>query len=367
MLKLTLKFLAFALAALQPISALAIKPFPSGVYESAGPIRNGSDNVVARTPLIPGQEGVLVRVSWSLCGDDQNCLLEAIQLNLDSAQSLGLKVALGVGDGDMAPPAVKSRCQLFDFSFQGMPATMCVPWDSRYQADKAALLDALGQRFDSHPALAHVYFTAACSTNGFEGHCRVDPNSYTDAGYTAEVMATAYVAIMQMYLDAFATTPITFEAHSILDRVDHWDALWAAAASSQQVGVAAWWCAERLSLSGSETVPVWPLIQTIASSTYSVCQTVGSFSEQPWRFTDLNLNPPLDYGTEGDWNSIDVANAFADTLEWVSGIAVHAGQGALPAPFAAIEVWTVDMNNPSMQGALHDYLDAVLLFGDGFE
>lgn len=366
-MKFDLKSLVLVLVAFQPSTALALKPFPSGVYESAGPIRNGTDNVVARTARIPGQDGVLVRVPWSLCGDDQNCLLDAIQLNLDAADNLGLKVALAIGDGDMAPPAVKSRCQLFGFTFHGMPVSMCVPWDSQYLTDKSALLDALGQRFDSHPALAHIYLTAACSTNGFEGHCRIDRNAYADAGYTPEVMAAAYAAIVQMYLSAFAETPITFEAHAIFDRVDHWNALWAAAASSHQVGVAAWWCAERLSLRGNETVLVWPLVQAIATSTYSVCQTVGNFSEQPWRFTDPNLNPPLDYGIEGDWDAIDVANAFADTLEWVEGSAVHAGQGVLTVPFSAIEVWTVDMNNPSMQGALQSYLDADPLFYDGFE
>ncbi len=41
---------------------------------------------------------MLVRAAWSLCQDDMNCLFDAVQLNLDTAQSLGLKVALAIGD-----------------------------------------------------------------------------------------------------------------------------------------------------------------------------------------------------------------------------------------------------------------------------
>jgi hypothetical protein len=60
-------------------------------------------------------------------------------------------------------------------------------------------------------------------------------------------------------------------------------------------------------------------------------------------------------------------NAFEDTLEWVEGSAVHAGQSALPTPFSAIEIWTVDMNNPALQGALGNYLDGDPRFANGFE
>ncbi len=185
---------------------------------------------------------------------------------------------------------------------------MCLPWGSNYLSDKAALLNARGARFDSHPALGHIYFTSACATNGFEGHCRIDQNAYALAGYTPELMAATYATLIQLYLDAFPTTPITFEMHTIFGRIDLWEALWAVAEPSHRVGAAAWWCSERLSLRGNETVPVWQLTQEIAASTYAVCQPVSNFSNDPWRFTDLNLNPPLDYGTETSWDSVTPRN-----------------------------------------------------------
>ncbi len=346
----------------------AAKAYPAGVYESAGPVRTPTDNVVARTPMIPGQEGVLVRLPWNLCGDDLNCLLNAIQLNLDSAQSLGLKVALMILDGDKAPPAVKSACALFPFSFRGQPGfTMCLAWDANYLSAKQLLVNALGARFDSHPGLGHIYFTGACSTNGAEGHCRVDQAAYTTAGYTPARLTTAYVQILQFYLDAFPTTPITFEAHTIFDRIDLWQAMWGLGEASGRVGVAAWWCSERLSVRGHDTVPVWPLIQRIAASSYAVCQTVSNFSQKPWEFTDFSLVPPLDYGIETDWNQGDVARSFTETLNWVAGLAVHAGQTTPITPFSAIEVWTQDMVNPDMRLRLERYLDSDALYADGFE
>ena len=89
-------------------ASLSAKGLPQGVYESAAGLRMAGDNIVSRTPLIPGQDGILVRAGWNLCGDDQTCLLDTIALNLDTARDLGLKVALAIGDGDHAPPGVKS-------------------------------------------------------------------------------------------------------------------------------------------------------------------------------------------------------------------------------------------------------------------
>ncbi len=360
--------LAAAFLALLSQSAVgAPKPFPQGVYDSAGGIRLPGDDIVARSPRISGQDGILVRAGWNLCGDDMDCLLDTIELNLDSAAQLGLKVALAIGDGDHAPAATKSRCVLFDFLFRGEPASMCLPWDAAYLADKQVLIAALGERFDDHPALAHIYFTAACSSNGYEGHCRIDEVAYQAAGYTPALFNAAYSDILMSYLAAFARTPVTIELHAIFERVDMWETLWQIGQGSGRVGLAAWWCAERHSVRGFDTLPVWPLIQEAAAATYTVCQTVGNFSLQPYRFTDLQLTLPLDYGSESDWNALDVEKAFVESADWISGVAVHAGQSTLPLPFAAIEVWTEDLRNPSFQERLRGLLDADQLFLDGFE
>ena len=52
-------------------------------------------------------------------------------------------------------------------------------------------------------------------------------------------------------------------------------------------------------------MPVWPLIQKAAAESFAVCQAVSNFSEQPYRFTDLQLPVPLDYGIETDWDAAE--------------------------------------------------------------
>ena len=178
----------------------AAKAFPSGVYESGGPLQLNQD-FFANYQAINGQEGVLIRVDWNLCGTSaqMDCLLDKIEQTLNGAQARNLKVALAVSDGDRIPSDVKSSCErLIPFTFQGSAATLCQPWDPHYLEYKLALIQALGQRFDKHAALAHVYFTGSCTTNGFEGHCRIDESQFYAAApgqpaYTLQDFKNAYL------------------------------------------------------------------------------------------------------------------------------------------------------------------------------
>jgi len=324
------------------------KPIPQGVFESAGlndPVGNVANSAAVK--------GVLVRLSWKACGDDLVCLYDMVQEQLDKALSTNLKVGLMIMDGDEAPDFVKTRCQTFDFLKRGEPASMCLAWDTNYIADKTSLIAQLGLRFDSHPALAYIYFTGACSTNGAEGHCRIDENAYAEAGYTQAKLIDAYKSIMSRYRTSFPTTPVIFEAHTIFDSAEPWQSLWDQESSSGRVGVAAWWCSERLSINGNETAPIWSIVQSAAQSSFAICQTVGNFTKQPYRFSDQSLG--LDYGLESDWNTTDSQNAFEQTLDWVQGFNVHAGQPSVIQNFSVIEAWSDDLKNP-------DFQDRLLLF-----
>ncbi len=321
------------------------KSLPSGVYESAGlndPVGNAADSNALK--------GVLLRISWNVCGNDQLCLFDMIQEQLDKATTNNIKVALIIMDGDEAPDSVKENCTTFDFDKRGVPASMCLAWDANYLADKTAMVSALGLRFDSHPALAYVYFTGACSTNGAEGHCRVDQDAYSAAGYTPEKLTNAYLTIMDAYRDAFPITPIVFEVHAIFDSAQLWQNVWDNVAASGRVGVAAWWCAERLSVNGNDTVPVWSILQQAAQTSFTICQTVGNFTNQPYRFTDQSLG--LDYGEETLWDQTDSENAFQQSMDWIQGNAVHADQQEFVHRFNVVEGWTTDLKNPAFQQRL---------------
>jgi hypothetical protein len=330
------------------------KPYPTGVYDSAGPIRTAQDDIVAAASTIIGQDGILVRVNWNLCDDDTTCLLDTIQKNLDTAASRNLKVALAVSDGHHIPSGIKNGCTTFPLIFNDQNQTLCLPWDHHYLQEKESFINQLGARFDTHPALAYVYFTGSCSTNGFEGHCRIDETAFTQAGYTSSKLSAAYQQIMRAYTAAFPTTPIAFEAHTLFSSEEVWVDVWNATKNSGQVGIAAWWCSERMTLNGAETMPVWPLVQEAATHSFAVCQTIGNFTDQPYRFSDDRL--ALDYGTETSWDAIDVTNAFEDTLNWAEGTSVHAGQSSIIQPFSVLEVWTADLNNVLFQERLTHYL-----------
>lgn len=334
---------------------LQTKPMPAGVFQSIGPLLDPAVDRITNLTLGPSVDGVLLQVDWNLCGEDQTCLVEALKRQLDAAQARGLRLALAVSDGDRIPQSIKSACQSIAFSFRGQAATMCVAWDPIYLAAKADLVAALGSALDAHPALAYFYFTGACSTNGYEGHCRVDEVTYENAGYTADRLANAYQAIMDDYLVAFPTTPLAFEVHAVFDSADVWQRLWDHAAPSGRVGVAAWWCSERLSLSGAETVPVWPIVQAAADTSFAVCQTVASFTTDPWRFSDASLG--LSYGTQDAWGVTNVTASFNDTLDWAEGIENHAGQAETIRRFSVLEAWTADATNADFQERLNAFAD----------
>jgi len=103
-----------------------------------------------------------------------DCLLDTIEADLDAVLNAGIKASLIIVDGPQAPDFVKNRCDTITYTMRGSPATMCAAWDTNYLEDKQTLITALGQRSDNHPALAYMYFTGVCSSNGAEGHCRID-------------------------------------------------------------------------------------------------------------------------------------------------------------------------------------------------
>lgn len=319
------------------------KPLPRGVFASIGGLRSPADDPVRGVSLGPAVDGVILGVPWDLCGDDQGCLLDAVRRALDSAQARGLQVALAVSDGGSVPPAVAAACQGIDFTFRGTPRRMCLAWDGAYLAAKTTMVRDLGAALDGHPALAYVYFTGACSTNGNEGHCRIDEGAYTRAGYTPERLAGAYLTVMAAYREAFPLTPLAFEVHALFGSAFVWERLWEDVRGSGRVGVAAWWCSERLSVRGHDTVQVWPLVQEAAKASFSVCQPVASFSQSPAQFSDATLG--LDYGGAPE-------RAFTETMDWAEGRAVHTGLGSPIHRFSVLEPWWSDANAPGFQARL---------------
>ena len=81
-----------------------------------------------------------------------------------------------------------------------------------------------------------------------------------------------------------------------------------------------------------------------------MCQTVGNFTLQAWRFTDVALG--LDYGQADESTDVQILNAFNDTINWAQGWEIHANQTEMIVPYSVIEVWTKDVDNPDFQNRL---------------
>ncbi len=326
-----------------------LRPLPRGVFESTAFLRSPSDSVVGnRTAGV--RDGVMLKLPWNFC--DTGCLIEIARRELDAAAARGLSIALAIGDAKDIPAEVKARCQTFNFLFRDEPQTTCVPWDPKYLEAKLALVRALGQALDTHPALAYVYFTGAASTNGMEGHWRVDRTAFTAAGYTPERLLTSYKSILDAYRAAFPRTPLAFEVHAIFESAEPWRSLWDHVKASGRVGVAAWWCAERLSVTGRDTTPIWPIVQEAAELSFSVCQTVSSFLSSPYDFSNPTLG--LDYGTEADHDAQDSQRAFTDTLDWAEGKASHTS-APLARRFSVLEPWSQDTAAPGFEARLRAF------------
>ena len=332
-----------------PVDPSELRPLPRGVFESTAFLRSPSDSVVG-TRTAGVRDGVMLKVPWGFC--ETSCLIDLARRELDAAAARGLSIALAIGDGKDIPAEVKARCQTFAFTFRDSPETTCVPWDPAYLQAKLELVRALGAALDPHPALAYVYFTGAASTNGMEGHWRVDQAAYAAAGYTPQRLLGAYTTILDAYRAAFPRSPLAFEVHAIFDSAEPWRSLWDHVKDSGRVGVAAWWCAERLSVSGRDTTPIWPIVQDASQRTFSVCQTVSSFSSSPQDFSSAALG--LDYGTEADHDATDSLRAFTDTLDWAEGKASHTS-APVARRFSVLEPWSQDASAPAFDARLRAF------------
>lgn len=306
-----------------------------GRFESAGPIR-GCDQVVSWS----APDGVLLRPSFSTCGDDMAALAHTIVANLDAVEVRGARALLVIGQGVNLPASWLAECETYTLEDPTFSGQICVPWDPRYQERlRAALVDVIGPAVRGHPALAGVYFTITTMTNGSELHFRVARSSFTpDPG--DEVFRGAYLDVMDLFQEAFET-PILFEAgHCIFHdppggAVEPVDcdtplALYRHARDTygtEKVGIALWNCAERFwATETPEGLGVRSLIEEASRDEVSIgCQTVGSFTDGACRFTNAAVG---DYGEPGDPGSRDMCPASAsfdpegacvDTMEWFTG------------------------------------------------
>lgn len=315
------------------------KAAPKGVYNSAG-LRNfnsATTQVSEHINDLPHVSGTLIRLSWAEINPTAGVYdFSGIERELAQAEALGDFVNLAVLDSKEMPQWLLDECERFEFTFRGTPEITCLPWDPTYLEYKEALISRLGAQFDEHEHLSGIYITYAAMTNGVEMHWRVDESSFAQAGYTFERLSDAYNRVADMYMTYFPTTSIIMEVHTVFDSAALAQTAFDYCVDSigERCGVAIWWCASRMATGPRESeYPVYSVAKQAADSTFAICQTIASFTDEPERF-DTGLT------TE---------QAFRNEMEFFVG-----------AGFKNFELWTNDIQNEALTTILNnEYLDEI--------
>ncbi len=336
-----------------------------GRFESAGGLRTCGSLLRWDAP-----DGVLLRATMDLCGDDINALVATIVANLDAAALRGKRVMLALLQGTNLPDSWLANCETYTLDTARFAGDICLPWDNNYQASLGSALTRMGQALENHPALAGVYFTTPTMTNGVEFHWRVDRATFPYPG--DEIFHQSYKDIMDLFQGAFDKA-VVFEGGHCLWARDHDCELPSTlyhytrdTYGVDKAGIALWNCAERFWAgdgSGAETFGTKDLLEEVSRDGASLgCQTVGSFTQGACRFSDTDVG---DYGPRGDVlgdncpedPAFDPAGACVDTLRWFAGVEAQ-GDPSAQIQGTWVEGWTRDITgvyetSPECRAALN--------------
>ncbi len=313
-----------------------LKSPPRGLYHSAGPTRTGAPAAMDSTASGSSRvRGTLIRVAWAeLHPGPGQFDFDLLDREFERAAALDKRISLGVLDSWNQPAWLLARCATFQFTFRGTTKVACLPWDTAYLEHKAALLQALGERFDANPQLVQVYFTYAAMTNGIEMHWRVDEAAFAAAGYTPTRLADTYAQVFDLHANAFPSTPISIEVHEVFGSAALATSAYAHCRGriGHRCGVAIWWCARRMTVAPNGESDVWPIAQDAALNSFLTCQTIDNFTQHPESFDEGAGWTPL-HALQNEWAFMYAQGAN----HW--------------------ELWSVDVTNAEFQSALQDYAD----------
>jgi PKD repeat protein len=165
-------------------------------------------------------DGLVVRADWSFLESaegksnsaDANYNWSYLDTEINAAVSAGKKVALSVTAGIRTPSWVyHDGAQAFHFTLNGTPEQIPVPWDPVFLTKWETFVTALGQRYDSNPAITRVDLTGinTNTTENFLPHTATDVTNWQAIGYTRTKLETAWESIADTWAHAFAGKQIS--------------------------------------------------------------------------------------------------------------------------------------------------------------
>lgn len=321
-----MRYLILLLFLLQGCEELQ-KAIPEGIYHSASAIKTDTAQpVIDETNDLAHVDGSLVKVTWELLHTAPNTFdFSLIEREIDLANQYDTQFTLVITDSHTMPQFVKDACETFDYYSpkKEEPLTTCLPWDLEYLKYKAELVTELGRRFDLAPQLRAVYITYSAMGNGAEMHFNLSDEEYQnfiEAGYTEDRLVESYNAVTDMYADAFISTPLIMEIHTVFDSdylalnafIHCYDR------KDKYCGVGIWWCSQKNAENAESNV--FYIAEVAGWASFSVCQTVNNFTSGYGAF---------EYPTP--------IEAALGTINYFKGYGV-----------TTFEIWTKDLENPEL-------------------
>ncbi|QDU69326.1 beta-galactosidase [Engelhardtia mirabilis] len=275
------------LAAPLPTRTAAAQERPSGIYCSCG-VTNAAGGS-SDTPTIaarPFVDGILVRVPWSDLEPSPGVYdWSLIEDQVTKVASHGKRIALGIVQGDGGTPAWLAGlgAQMVIYTFSGNVRTIAVPWDAVYVARWTSFVAALGAKFKDEATIDLVHATHA-THNGFEMQLPFgEQQQYLGLGYTDELYAQSWTAVLDAFAAAFPKAWIDVDVHPIWGS----DAVAAAvldhglATIGDRFGAFGAWWSEKNAL--EVYTGMYALFLATALQSFTTVQNVGSWITTPER------------------------------------------------------------------------------------
>ena len=304
-----------------------MKTGPQGIYylptvsTSAKPDNPNNWAIFGGTPVSNHLNGAVGRISWEELepseGNYNWTYLDALQKqSADWNYLWEISVMCGADFPAWVPAAGAQTVTLHDNG--GNPVTICVPWDSVFQAKWGALIAKVGSRYDSDPNLQLVQMQGV----GRQGECFFCSNTVTAdyAWLQANGGAAAWIgaaeAIAGFYLAALPTTYVCYSTGSPLPTgVDPnnltMGSVVASLYSSNGIGAAAQFAVRDSGYSLNGKVPIWNLKnqgaqQTTKAGTGAAAEANQAY-QQPYSYRWFEVTHD-DCMIQSNWPAFDNFN-----------------------------------------------------------
>ena len=302
-----------------------IKQAPKGVFCSCPPTNGLSHSVLPEVASLPYVDGTLLRIGWATIEPTQGQYdWTVLDAELARAELYDTDVALSVVLGSQTPPWIESLgAEVFEYDRFGSTEQLVVPWDPILLDNLTAMIDKLGERYDSNSRIKLVHMTHS-TANGFEMQLGGSLTDWQAIGYTTQRHVDSWRTVLDAYNDAFPLTPLDLDIHPVLQSDDV--AIQVVDYSYSTIGnrfgvLAAWWTMHNADdvYQGMNTI-----LADAACDAFAAVQVARS-------------------------ETVHGADIFGDN--GLEGTLYH----ALDANIGYLEIWNSDLLNPELQPMIQTF------------